>query len=147
MATDYDTRGQSPGGAGSSEYVDPGNRWISFAMTIIMLIGTLNVIEGVLAVSSSNFYARHPHFPAGSLHAWGWALILLGVAQFVAGYVLYSGSQWARWVVAASCAVNGLAQLMFVQAYPFWSLTIFAIDVLVIYAVCRYGSRAAAAYR
>jgi hypothetical protein len=28
-----------------------------------------------------------------------------------------------------------------IQAYPFWSLCVFAIDVLVIYALAAYGGR------
>ena len=148
MATDYQTPGQPAGGPDEPlEYVDPGSGWISFAMTIIMLIGALNVVQGIVALSDSKFYAKEAVFVFSNLHTWGWIMLAIGVLQFAAGYVLYSGSQWARWVVAISCAVNGLAQLMFVQAYPFWCVTLFAIDVLVIYAVTRYGSRAAAANR
>lgn len=148
MATDYETRGQparEPGG--SAEYVDPGNGWVTFAMTVVMLIGVLNIIEGVVALTDSKFYAKEAVFVFSDLRTWGWIMLLLGVLQFTAGYVLYAGSQWARWFVAACCALNGVGQLMFVQAYPFWCLTLFAIDVVVIYAVSRYGSRAAAANR
>jgi hypothetical protein len=148
MATDYETHGQpAPGAPDTVEYVDPGRGWISFAMSVIMLIGAVNVIEGVVALTDSKFYSSHAVFVFSDLRTWGWIMLVLGVLQFAAGYVLYSGSQWARWFVAASCAVNGLGQLMFVQAYPFWTMSLFAVNVLVIYAVSRYGSRAAAANR
>jgi hypothetical protein len=145
MATDYEQPG--PPAPDPYEYVDPGSGWISFAMTMMLLIGALNVLEGIVALSDSKFYSTHAVFVFSNLRTWGWIMLVLGVLQFIAGYVLYSGSQWARWLVAISCGVNAVAQLMFVQAYPWWSVAIFAIDVLVIYAVSRYGSRAAAANR
>ena len=144
MATDYETREQPARGSG---YVDPGNGWVTFAMTVVMLIGVLNIIEGVVALTNSKFYAKDAVFVFGDLRTWGWIMLILGIIQFTAGYVLYAGSQWARWFVAATCALNSIGQLMFVQAYPFWCLTVFAVDVLVIYAVSRYGSREAAANR
>jgi uncharacterized membrane protein HdeD (DUF308 family) len=148
MSTDYETRGQpAPGAPESLEYVDPGSGWISFAMTLIMLIGAVNVIEGIVALTDSTFYSPSAVFVFSNLRTWGWIMLVLGVVQFAAGYVLYSGSQWARWFVAASCGVNALAQLMFVQAYPFWAMAMFALNVLAVYAVSRYGSRAAAANR
>ena len=147
MASEYDTPEPASGPGESFEYTDPGSGWISFAMTVVMLIGVLNMLQGFVALTDSKFYSPHAVFVFSNLRTWGWIMLLLGVLQFIAGYVLYSGSQWARWFVAISCAVNGLGQLMFVQAYPFWCVTLFAIDVLVIYAVTRYGSRAAAAFR
>ena len=32
--------------------------------------------------------------------------------------------------------------MFFVPAYPFWSLVIIAADVVALYALCAYGSRA-----
>jgi len=31
--------------------------------------------------------------------------------------------------------------MFFLPAYPFWSLTIIAIDVVALYGLCAYGSR------
>jgi len=32
--------------------------------------------------------------------------------------------------------------MFFIPAYPFWSLTIIAVDVVALYGLCAYGSRA-----
>ena len=32
-------------------------------------------------------------------------------------------------------------QMFFIPAYPVWSLTIIAVDVVALYALCMYGSR------
>jgi hypothetical protein len=38
-------------------------------------------------------------------------------------------------------ALNGIVQLIFIDAYPFWSLTMFSLDILVIYALVTYGAK------
>jgi hypothetical protein len=38
--------------------------------------------------------------------------------------------------------LNAIDQMLFIQAYPFWSLMIIAVDVVAIYGLCAYGSRA-----
>ena len=35
---------------------------------------------------------------------------------------------------------DAINQMFFVPAYPFWSLTIIAIDVVALWALCVYGS-------
>ena len=37
---------------------------------------------------------------------------------------------------------TGGRQMFFIPAYPFWSLTIIAMDVVAVYGLCAYGSRA-----
>jgi len=50
-----------------------------------------------------------------------------------------SGSQVARWFGVAAAAINAVGQLMFLHAYPFWSLALFAVCMLIIYALTVYG--------
>jgi hypothetical protein len=38
-------------------------------------------------------------------------------------------------------SVNAIVQLMMIPAYPFWSLCVFALDVLAIYGLIAYGKR------
>jgi hypothetical protein len=37
--------------------------------------------------------------------------------------------------------LNSIAQLLLIPAYPFWSLSIFALDILAIFALVAYGAR------
>jgi hypothetical protein len=38
--------------------------------------------------------------------------------------------------------LNTIDQMLFLPAYPFWSLMIIAVDVVALYGLCAYGSRA-----
>ena len=42
----------------------------------------------------------------------------------------------------AVLGLNAIDQMFSIPAYPFWSLTIIAIDVVALWALCAYGSRA-----
>ena len=52
------------------------------------------------------------------------------------------GNQLARWFAVVVLALNAIDQMFFIPAYPFWSLTIIAMDVVALYGLCAYGSRA-----
>ena len=62
--------------------------------------------------------------------------------QLLAGAGVLAGSQWARWFGVAVLGLSAIDQMFFIPAYPFWSLTIIAMDVVGLYGLCAYGSRA-----
>jgi hypothetical protein len=52
-----------------------------------------------------------------------------------------AGNQAARWFAVIVIGLNAINQMLFIPAYPFWSLTIIAMDVVALYGLCTYGSR------
>jgi hypothetical protein len=52
-----------------------------------------------------------------------------------------AGNQVARWFAVAVIALDAIAQMLFIPAYPFWSLMIIAVDVVALWGLCAYGSR------
>jgi hypothetical protein len=52
-------------------------------------------------------------------------------------------NQFARWTGVVVLSVNAVVQLLMIPAYPFWSLTFLAIDVLAIYGLSVHGKRIA----
>lgn len=61
--------------------------------------------------------------------------------QILAGVGVLTGNQLARWFGVAVVALNSFAQFFFIPAYPFWSLTILAIDMVALDGLCVYGNR------
>jgi len=51
------------------------------------------------------------------------------------------GNQLARWFAVAVVGLNAIDMMFFVSAYPFWALTIIAVDVVALYGLCACGSR------
>jgi hypothetical protein len=131
----------SMGYAGYDE--ERGQGWVIFAGALLLTIGTLNVIDGIAAISNAHFYVANAHYVFGDLKAWGWAILILGVAEVLVGIGVLAGNQFARWTGVVIVSLNALAQLLMIPAYPFWSLAIFAIDVLALYGLIAYGNRVA----
>jgi hypothetical protein len=121
-------------------YDDEGTGWMLFAAAMLSIVAALNLIDGVAAVSNSNFFVGNAEFVFSGLKTWGWILIVIAVLQgfVVAGILL----EWRgfRWAGVAIAGLNGIAQLMFMPAYPLWSLALFAVDILVIYALVAHGA-------
>jgi hypothetical protein len=119
---------------------DRGRGWVLFAAALLMTLGTLNVIDGIAAIGNSQFFVRRAHYLIGDLGSWGWILAAIGVCQGLAGLGIARGSEVARWAGIGFALANALAQLLFMQAYPLWSLAIFTVDLLVVYALVVYGT-------
>jgi hypothetical protein len=122
-------------------YDEPGGGWILFAGIMLMLVGVLNVIWGIAAIGDSSFFINDQKYILSNLNTWGWVTLILGVVQVGAAYSIWAGNQFGRWFGIVVAALSAIGALMSIPAYPFWSLAIFAVDVLVIYGLAAYGGQ------
>ena len=113
-----------------------------FASVLLFVVGFWNVIQGISAIARSRVFVGGTHYVFGDLRAWGWIALIFGVLQLVAGVGVLLGNQLARWFGIAVLGLNAIDQMFFIPAYPFWSLTIIAMDVVALWGLCAYGSRA-----
>ena len=118
-----------------------GQGWVTFAGVMILIVGVLNVIYGIAAIDNANFYVADARYVISDLRTWGWIILVIGVLQLLVGLGIWAGNQLARWVGVVVVSLNMIAQLLFIPAYPFWSLAIFTIDVLILYGLVAYGGR------
>jgi hypothetical protein len=124
-------------------YDDRGQGWVMFAGVLLLTLGTLNVIDGIAAIGRSHFYVGNAHYVFGDLRTWGWIALCLGALQLLVGLGVFVKNQFARWTGVVVVSLNAIAQLLMMPAYPFWSLSLFAVDILAIYGLVAYGNRIA----
>jgi hypothetical protein len=124
-----------------SKAEDRANGWLVFAASMLGIAGTFSVVDGIVALSRSKFYSANAVYVFSDLRTWGWITLIVGAVAVAAAFGVLSGSQFARWFGMVAAGINALGQFMFVQAYPFWSMIVFAADVLVIYGLAVYGGR------
>ena len=118
-----------------------GFGWLLFAATMLGLGGILSIIDGIMALSKSSFYAANSHYVFSDLRTWGWIMLIVGALLIIAAMGVFSGSGFARWFGIFAASISLIAHFSSVQAYPFWALIVITLDILVIYALAVYGGR------
>lgn len=143
MATQTGPQGTrtSPSYVGYEE--ERGQGWVLFAGVLLLTLGAFNMVDGIAAISRAHFYVQNAHYVFGDLRAWGWVVLCLGVLQLLVGLGVFARNQAARWTGVVVLSFNALAQLFMMPSYPFWALSVFAIDILAIYGLVAYGKRIA----
>jgi hypothetical protein len=114
---------------------------IVFAVALLVTVGVFNLIDGIAAIANSHVFIANAHYVVGDLRAWGWVVLILGTLQVIAAVAVLAGSQAARWFAVVVIGLNAIGQMLFIPAYPFWSLLIIAVDVVALWGLCAYGSR------
>ena len=104
-----------------------GYGMIVFALALLVTVGFFNVIDGIAAIANSHIFIADAHYVVGDLRAWGWVSLILGALQILAAGGILAGNQAARWFAVAVVGLNAISQMLFIPAYPFWSLLIIAI--------------------
>jgi hypothetical protein len=124
---------------------DTGDGWVAFSVVLLGIASVLNIIGGIAAIDDANFYVNNAQFVIGSLNTWGWVALGVGIVQALAAFGIVRRNQLARWIGVFVLAVNATTELVWIAAYPFWSLAIFALDLVAIYGLIVYGDKPRAA--
>ena len=112
-----------------------------FAAILLLMAGTLNIIYGFGAVGDAHFFTDSgSHYVFSSLHGWGWITVILGVIQLTAGFSLFAGGTYGRVIGIVAATLGAVGALLAIGgAYPFWSLGVFAICIIVIHGLAVLG--------
>jgi hypothetical protein len=115
--------------------------WILFAGLIMFTGGFFNTIEGIVALVRDDFYLVGPSGLAINLDftVYGWALLIFGLLLIFAGYSVMTGKTWARVTAIILAVVNAILHMLFMPAYPLWSVIVITLDVFIIYALVVHG--------
>jgi len=133
--------GRIAGPQGEAAYGGDGSGWVLFAAIIMGIVGVLNAIYGIAAIGSSSFFLEDQRYIVEGLNTWGWIALIVGIVQLFACASVIRGGQFGRWFGIGAAGVNSITALLSMPAYPFWSLAIFAVDLMIIYGLAAYGRR------
>ena len=136
------TAGSTGAGArATDDYAAERSGWVTFAGVMLSIVGIVNIIYGIAAIDNANFYVNDARYVFSDLNTWGWVIAIIGAVQFCAAFSIFGGTSWGRWVGVLAAGLNAIAQLMFLPSYPFLSLALFAVDIVVIHALITHGGR------
>ena len=114
---------------------------VVFASFMMILVGTFQVIQGLVALFDDGFYlvTQNNLVVDVNYNVWGTVHLILGLLLLLSGVGVLAGNVAARTVGVILAGLSALANMLFIEAYPFWSILIIVVDVLVIYALTVHG--------
>jgi hypothetical protein len=115
------------------------SHWVDFAGIMLMMSGFFDLVNGFVAVLDRKYYATTAGHGTQLLifdfAAWGWIWLVIGCVQIIASLGVFVGSRGARFTGIGLACLSILGQLMFVSAFPFWSVMAMILSLLVIYGL------------
>jgi len=115
--------------------------WVVFGGVMLIMLGTFQVVEGLVALFDDGFYAVRSDGLVVNVdyNTWGWVHLVIGIVGVLAGLGLLVGNMAARIVGIVVAFLSALVNLAFISAYPIWSTIMITIDVIVMYAIIVHG--------
>lgn len=110
------------------------------AGTLMFLSGLLTFFIGITGVIRGIFFNRVAAYPFYfSVRSRGVTLLVIGAVAAVVGLALLVRMHWARHVATVVAVVSAVANFMFLPFYPFWSIIVLILNVIVIWELTRDG--------
>jgi hypothetical protein len=116
----------------------PWTGWVAFAGGLMLIIGSIDAFEGLIAIIRGQYYVFTPQsIIVFDVKTWGWIALIWGAVVALVGLGLLYGSGWARWTAIVIGSLSFLVQLGFLGStpYPLWALTVMGLTLVVLYAL------------
>lgn len=110
--------------------------WVAFAGILMITLGIFDVLGGVAALFSDDYFAvTKDGLLISNYKVVGVIHLCFGVLLISVGWALLQLREWARVVAIVLVVANAAVHVAFLNAQPIWGLIMVAIDVLVVYAL------------
>jgi hypothetical protein len=111
-----------------------------FAATLLLIVGTMNIIYGIGALDDANIFKNNTRYILTNLNTLGWVLIILGIFQLTGGISLWGGNTYGRVIGIIGASLGAIAALLSIGGEnPWWSLCLFALCVWIVFGIFAFG--------
>ncbi|MCX5535294.1 hypothetical protein OG785_32685 [Streptomyces sp. NBC_00006] len=108
-----------------------------FAAVMLFIVGTMGFFRGLMAILKDNVFLSTPDYTFQfDLTTWGWIHLLLGIVAVIVSFGLFVAMKWARVLGVVLAVLIMIGNFLSIPYYPFWSLTLIAMNALVIWGLC-----------
>jgi hypothetical protein len=116
--------------------------WIAFASMMLLMLGSFHVVAGIVALAEDEYFLVAPSGLVLNIDytTWGWVHLIGGLIVAGAGVGVLAGQMWARVVGTVVAAVSAILNIVFIAAYPLWSISMIVLSVIAIMALTVHGS-------
>lgn len=110
---------------------ESGSGWSMFAGVFLAVVGLFNGLEGFVALFQKEYF-NEAGLIYENIQAWGWAYLIIGLVQLIAGWLVLKNSDVGRWVGLFIAAISMVVSFAALGAYPWWGLMTIAMNGAVI---------------
>jgi hypothetical protein len=111
-----------------------------FVATLLLIVGTLNIIYGIGALDDANILVNDQRLVLTNLNTLGWVSIVLGLIQLTGGLSLFAGNIYGRLIGIVGGSLGAIGALLGIGgSYPWWSLCIFFLCIYIVHGIFIYG--------
>ena len=112
----------------------------TFAATLLLIVGTINIIYGIGALDGANIFVNDHRYVFTNLNTMGWVLIILALIQIAGGLSLYVGNPFGRVIGIVGASLGAIGALLSIGGkYPWWSLAVFFLCLYIIHGIFVFG--------
>ena len=114
------------------------------AATLLVIVGTLNIIYGIGALDGANIFLNDKRYILTDLNTMGWVLIVLGVIQLGGGFSLMAGNTYGRVIGLIGASLGAIGALLSIGGNdPWWSVCLFFLCIYILHGIILYGDESA----
>ncbi|MBF6213236.1 hypothetical protein IU433_24195 [Nocardia puris] len=106
------------------------------AASFLLAAGLLSLFQGISAVADDRIFTAAPRYLYRfDVTTWGWIHVALGGLFILTAAGLLVGRAWARVIAIVLAALSIVGNFLWLPYYPWWSVTVIVLDVVVIWAL------------
>ncbi|WP_447040380.1 DUF7144 family membrane protein [Streptomyces sp. DSM 118878] len=104
----------------------------------LIVSGVLSVLQGVTGIAKDRLYGVPREYEYRfDLTSWGWIHLVVGVLLVLVGVAVLLAMRWGRGGGVTIAAVSLVTQFMFIPYYPLWSISVMALDLIILWGLAR----------
>ncbi|NKY85279.1 DUF7144 family membrane protein [Nocardia veterana] len=112
------------------------------AAALLVVTGIVSALQGISAIAKDDIYVSGPQYIYKfDVTGWGWIHLVLGVLLVAAAIGLFTGATWGRVLAIILLGLSILANFLWLPYYPWWSILVIALDIVVIWAIATWDPR------
>ena len=109
----------------------------TFAGVMLITVATFQILEGIAAIAEDTVFVSGVKYTYEfDVTTWGWIHLVVGIIAVAVGLGILAGQAWGMLAGIVIAFVSALSNFAFMPYYPFWSITVLAFNVFVIWALC-----------
>jgi hypothetical protein len=111
----------------------------AFAGIVLATISVFEILEAIAALANDTVFVRGLNYTYEfDVTTWGWIHLLIGLVGLGTAAGILMGQAWGGILGILIASISMISNFLFLPYYPFWAITIIAVDVLIIWALCRH---------